>query len=383
MPSLDPKSACVPFISALLCPLVLAGCSTAASAAPPPSITPPSAPLATNHILFVGDSYTHGRYLPVRTYNSTPNTGGLGSTDASPLVVDENFGTTVAARAESSTSEFGPWGGIPGIFAEFAVEASLRYDVHIEAISATSLRKNFEAAPTVIVQPLWNAVVLQEATFEPIPSSLSGSSNSNPAAFCTAVTSIEQAVHAASPSAQIYLYETGAPADTAYANSTSTTTFSDTAYRAALDQLTSAYHDAYLAAAAQDGHIAGIAATGDAWARAWAEGVANPDPFGGSGTGVSLTFNFQPGSQPSTINKPSDAGFHHPSVYGAYLNGLVLFQKIAGIDVRTLGASEKAATALGIPAATAVQLQQIAWESVTQQRSTPINANATPCTSTQ
>jgi len=128
----------------------------------------------------------------------------------------------------------------------------------------------------------------------------------------------------------------------------------------ALGQLTDAYHDAYLAAAAQDGHIVGIAATGDAWSRAWTEGIANPDPYGGTAPGVSLTFNYLEGSQPSTVDKPTDAGFHHPSIYGAYLNALVLFQTIAGTDVRVFGASEKAAQTLGISAPAALQLQQVA-----------------------
>ena len=332
----------------------------------------------TQHILFVGDSYTHGRYLPVRTYNNTPGTGGLGPSAASPLVVDENFKTTVATRAESQ-SEYGPWGGVPGIFAELAAEAGLPYDVHIEAISATSLTKNYQAAQSVIAQPLWNTVVLQEATFEPIPPSLSGDSISNTATFCSAISSIEQAIHAVSPSANVYLYETGAPADTAYVDSTSSGLFSGSAYLTALNALTNAYHDAYLTAATQDGHIAGVAATGDAWARAWSEGIANPDPYGGTAAGISLTFNYQAGSQPSTTISPTDAGFHHPSIYGAYLNGLVLFQKVTGTDVRTFGETEKAALSLGIPAANALQLQQIASESVTQQSTSLVHPTVNAC----
>ncbi len=363
-------------LASFLLPMLLSGCFTSDATAPV------SHPAATQHILFVGDSYTHGRYLPVRTYNNTPGTGGLGATAASPLVVDENFHTTVAARAEDQPGETGPWGGVPGIFAELAAEAGMPYDVHIEAISATSLAKNYQAAGSVIVQSFWNTVVLQEATFEPIPPSLSGNSSSKPATFCSAVSTIEQAVHGASPAAKLYLYETGAPADTAYLHSASAGS-SDSAYLAALSRLTAAYHDAYLTAAAQDGHIAGVAETGDAWSRAWAEGVANPDPYSGNAAGISLTFNYQPGSEPSTTNKPTDAGFHHPSIYGAYLNGLVLFQKITGKDVRTFCGTEKAAQTLGISPAVALQLQQVAWESVTQQSTQLANPSVNACTLTR
>ena len=340
------------------------------------SSTPP-----TQHILFVGDSFTHGRYLPVRTYNNTPVTGGLGSTAASAQVVDENFNTTVAARMESQPGETGPWGGIPGIFAELAVEAGLPYNVHIEAISETPLITNYNVAQSVIDQSLWDTVILQEASFQPIPVALSKNKKSDPSVFCDAVGTIEQGVHAVAPKANVYLYQTGAPADTAYEDS-DTTPFSPSAYLTSLGKLTDAYHDVYISAAMQDGYIAGIAPVGDAWSRAWSEGVANPDPYGGAATGVSLSFNYQPGSEPSTVDTPTDAGFHHPSIYGAYLSGLVLFQKITGTDVRTFGGNEQAAAALGISPAVAVQLQQVAWESVTQQSNQLLNPNVDLCSLT-
>ena len=177
-------------------------------------------PVDTQHVLFVGDSFTHGRYLPVRTYNNTPGTGGIGSTEPSQRVVDENYGTSVEGRREETAGEYGPWGGIPGIFAELAHEANLPYDVHIEAISATSLTENYKVASSVIDRSLWNAVVLQEASFEPISSTLTKNPKSDPQAFIDAVQSIERGVHAAAPDAGVYLYATGAPADTAYLDAT-------------------------------------------------------------------------------------------------------------------------------------------------------------------
>lgn len=357
----------------LICSLV--GCSTAPAS---PDPTRPI-PAVTRHILFVGDSYTHGRYLPVRTYNSTPGTGGLGSTAASAQVVDENFNTSVLARQESEPGETGPWGGIPGIFAEFASEAGLAYDVHLEAISATTLKTNYKAAGPVIAQPLWDAVVLQEATFQVIPSALTGNGNSNPASFCSAVDTIESGIHAVAPNAQVYLYATGAPADTAYQLTTAAGPFSNKAYLSSLSTLTAAYHDAYLSAALHNGLIAGVAQTGDAWALAWAQGAANANPYEVGANGISLTFNYQGGSMPSTRNTPTDAGFHHPSIYGAYLNALVLFQKITGTDARTLGATEQAAATLGISPTIAIQLQSIASTSILQQSPSLLPSSFDPC----
>jgi hypothetical protein len=81
-------------------------------------------------VLFVGDSFTHGRYTPVRTFNAEIP----GEPWQPPQVIDENYGET----GEREELEPGPWGGIPGIFSELAQQMHLSYEVHIEAISATS-----------------------------------------------------------------------------------------------------------------------------------------------------------------------------------------------------------------------------------------------------
>jgi hypothetical protein len=339
--------------------------------------------LETRHVLFVGDSFTHGRYLPVRTYNNTPGTGGIGSTQPSRFVVDENYNTTVKARMEDMPGEYGPWGGIPGIFAELAHEAKLPYDVHIEAISATTLAKNYSVASDVIAQPLWDAVVLQEASFEPIPSSLTQNSKSDPQAFCSAVETIERGIHDATPKADVYLYATWAPADTAYLDATvNDTPFSADRFLRFLAVLTAVYHNAYVSAAIHDGHIRAVAPVGDAWARAWREGVANPDPYSGSAPGVALSFGYQPGSEPSTRDVPTDAGFHHPSKFGAYLSGLVLFETITGMDIRAFGEHEQTAADLGISGQTAIELQRIAWEEFQARRNARrTERNPGPCTS--
>ncbi|MFI4979757.1 MAG: hypothetical protein ACHQIO_05365 [Nevskiales bacterium] len=355
--------------------LGLCACSGGGSGGTPQVTAPPVNPdPAQRHLLFVGDSFTYGRYQPVRQYN-----GGGTQTPAggSALVVDENYRQT-GARAE--TSETGPFGGIPGIFAELAVEKGLDYDVHIEAIAATSLQTHYAVASGVIDDAKWNAVVLQELSARPLTGALTGSTQSDPANFCKSVQTIEQGVHAAAPSAAIYLYETwpqgewaqalaGAPTSSGFA----------TAYANALAATGAAYHNVYYRAAALDGAIAAVAPAGEAWSRAWAEGIANPDPYAGTAPGPLLWYGIEAVNDPA-ISSPD---YHHPGIDGAYLSALVLFQQIAGIDVRTLGSGETAATALGIPAAQAVQLQQVAWETVTQESSAPINQGVDPCSVTQ
>jgi hypothetical protein len=369
--------------------------------------TRPAVCQETKHILFVGDSFTHGRYLPVRTYNNSR--AGSGSTEPSQYVVDENYGATGEREEDKpgadgrKPGEPGPWGGIPGIFAELAYEAKLPYDVHIEAISAATLWDNYNAAKDVIKRPSWNAVVLQDKSAEPID---------HPHAFCETVKIIESAIHTAARNADVYLYSTWVPADDAYRETTDKgrQPFSADGYLQFLDRLTAAYHEGYISAAFHDGHIRDIAPVGDAWRRAWRrlphtdQRVANNDPYdpyplpckkdpgvaspavaSGQTTDVPLTFGYQPGSHPSTECDATSAGFHHPSIYGAYLSGLVLFDTITEMDASkvasTLKGEEQAAKDLGISEQTAVQLQQVAWESVMERDDWRAKRNPGPCSS--
>jgi len=315
-----------------------------------------SAIATTNHILFVGDSFTHGRYLPVRTYNSANDT-------------DENYGQT-GARAET-TAEPGPYGGIPGIFSKFAVEAGLSYAVAIEAISATSLANNYIDASSVIDLSTWNTVVLQEVSARPLTVALSGDSTSNPSNFCGSVATIEAGVHAVAPTAKIFLYETWPRADEAEALGAST-------YSANLTALANQYHNVYYSAMLNDGKIADVAAAGDAWLAAINAGIVSANPYTTT-TGNFLWYGCNTVNSP-VITCPDEM---HPSIYGAYLSTLVLFYRITGVDPRTLGGSELAAAALGISSTMAVSLQQQAYTQVTTGTSAPINQTVTnPCTVT-
>jgi hypothetical protein len=87
-----------------------------------------------------------------------------------------------------------------------------------------------------------------------------------------------------------------------------------------------------------------------------------------------------PGYRPDPAIGAPD--YLHPSVYGAYLSGLVLFQQITGTDARTFGQSEAAAAALGLPVAVTLELQQVASEAVAEENPAPFNPTVDPCTLT-
>ncbi|WP_077034505.1 PEPxxWA-CTERM sorting domain-containing protein [Pelomonas sp. KK5] len=53
---------------------------------------------------------------------------------------------------------------------------------------------------------------------------------------------------------------------------------------------------------------------------------------------------------------------YHASAWGSYLEALTDFGQVTGLDPRSLGAGETAATALGISGTQAVALQSLAYE---------------------
>lgn len=297
--------------------------TAAASYATAPKPAPPTKPTV---ILFVGNSFFHGAFEPVLTYNAA-------------AVTDENFQPNrTGQRRRQYEHEAGPWGGIPGIFKKLTDEAGLNYEVHLEAISGQTLQFHYDSALAVIQQPKWDKVIMHDYSTGPVPPRHGG----QPARFYEYATKLEQAVHTASPRAQVYLYQTWARADQTYPTGKGYSGLP-------LDSMTTDLHRAYYQEAAQDKNFAGVAPAGDAWLRAVRQGLADPNPYDAA--------------EPGKVDLWG-RDHYHPSIYGAYLNACVVLAEVTGYDPRKLGAKEQAAASLGIAPEVAVQLQKIAYEQV-------------------
>jgi len=277
-------------------------------------------------ILFVGNSYTHGKFDPVVSYR----TG----------VVDENAGLPRSdPRFETSGGvPAGPFGGVAAIFKRFTEEVGLRYDVHVELLSGDALKAHYERALDIIKRPGWDVVVMQDLSTGPILETRAGS----PQDFERYTQLLEQAVHATSPTAKIWLYETFPRADLTYPDGAP---FAGKPITFMGNQL----HDAYYAEVAREGHLAGVAPAGDAWLRAIASGVAEANPYAPESGKLDLWA----------------VDHNHPSAWGAYLNACVIFETVTGRDPRALGGGERAAVDLSITRDQALTLQRLAHETVT------------------
>lgn len=292
------------------------------------------APLAeaqTTRVLFVGNSFTHGKFVPVSTYNNANTAGG---------VTDLNFGQPLTGpRGQTTFGEPHPLGGIPGIFKKFTAQAGLTYDVQLETCSGKGLAYHVTNALSVIAQPQWDVVVMQDLSNGPIPTNRGG----DPTAFIAAVNQLEAAIHAQNPAARIYLYQTWGRADLTYLAS-------GDYFGQPIETMFNDLRDGYQAAFAQNANLAGIVPAGEAWLRAigtvGSPGFAIRNPYTQLGQGVNLW----------------GVDHYHPSRYGAYLNALVIFGKVTQIDPLTRDTANQVGGELGLGPSESLALRQTAHD---------------------
>ncbi|NUZ05858.1 PEP-CTERM sorting domain-containing protein [Piscinibacter koreensis] len=341
-------------------------------------------------VLFVGNSYTFGRIDPVMSYNAAN-------------VHDLTYAMWQANPSGTNAFEPHPWGGVPGIFKQFTVQAGLDYDVSLSTRNAASLRGHFLNSNPAgwdlrgnIASRAWDKVVLQEQSDEPLTKQPGLASN--PDYFRAYANKIEQFVHQgnahsyrereiiggnaaacqaatgasattcntvrdvpANPNArgstEVFLYETwarpnliNAPFTTVTDPVTGAISFTTTpagSFYDSLEEMTADLHQAYFGVAAANAGFAGVAPVGDAFLRAVQEGIATRDMYAPNARTDGL------------IDLWFDDGTH-ASVAGSYLSALVLFGQLTGLDPMLLGAAERAARDLGLTAAQALALQRIA-----------------------
>jgi hypothetical protein len=385
-------------------------------------------------ILFVGNSYIHGRYDPVLNYNAGPGnatgtsmvhdllcpTVPCASPEAGPQVTPTTSttpGGTLAgqlsylqANSSAQYNEVGPFSGVAGIFLQFTKEAGLNYDVSLIAVSSATLtgyanNTGNEAGDLPLIEnSKYSQVVLQDQSFQPLPTTITVNGKSvatrgNPTSFQSGVnklvTGIDNAdTTAGKPYANITLFQTPPIASYGYTSSNPNAPIfgsstvaqqgGNTAYAPYVGDpnpiaaMASDLHNAYQteanlfdAANPTKSHI-NVAFAGDAWVTAINQGIAQQNPF--------LT-NEPPGeidlwdSDPLLACCQTPIGYH-PSVYGDYLDALVLFEEITGVNPTSLSSEfdpgdGSAADALGISPEIAEDLAFMAAETVAAGQPVP------------
>lgn len=268
-------------------------------------------PAAAERILFVGNSFTFGAGSPVRYFHPE-------------LVRDLN------------RSGFG---GVPALFKIFARQAGLEWDVSMEAEAARDFGFHL-ANRKAELAGAWDVVVLQDY------STLEKARPGEPGPHIRDAGKLAALFKAANPSAKVLIETTWPRADMIYPAGAP---WRGKPVRAMLDNLARANALALWASRDLNGSIP----VGEAWIRAMDQGVADANPYDGTGFDKLDLWSWD---------------HYHASTAGYYLAALVIFGRVTGYDVRRLGPRERAADELGMSGIMASTLQRIASEALTTTR---------------
>ncbi|QYE34569.1 PEP-CTERM sorting domain-containing protein [Polymorphobacter sp. PAMC 29334] len=262
-------------------------------------------------ILFVGNSFTFGANSPVMRYHPE-------------RVADLNREGI---------------GGVPALFKTFVDEAGLDWTVSLETSPGKDLAWHLVSKRGLIDRP-WDVVILQGY------STLDAERPGDPTRHIAAALTLAALFHARNPQVQVDLMATWSRADQTY--------LPDGHW---YHQLIAQMADDLLAVSRQalttGSGLHAVVPVGTAWNRAMRDGLADPDPYDGLAFGQVSLWTWDQ---------------YHASAEGYYLDALVVFGTVTGLDPRNLPEKERAADDLGLNPKVAAQLRSVAAAELAAQR---------------
>lgn len=257
-------------------------------------------------VVFIGNSFTFAAGSPVRYYR---------------------------AASVTDLNEEGI-GGVPALFKTFTLQAGREFNVSLE----TSPGKNFDFhianKKDVLTSRPWDYVVMHGH------STMDVKKPGDPALLIKTAKELAEILHAKNPAADIRLMATWSRADQTYPKTGAW-------HGKPIEQMALDIRAGYDQAAAGTPAIHGVIPVGQAWNRAMKDGIADPNPYDGIDFGkVSLW----------------TTDHYHGSTYGYYIEALMVFGDLTGLDPRSLGKEERAAYELGLSAKQAEDLQKVAYD---------------------
>ncbi len=266
----------------------------------------------TPRVLFIGNSFTFGAGSAVQFYrkDSVTDLNGNGK------------------------------GGVPALFKAFALQAGLEFDVYHELIGGSGIDRHL-AEKSEVVGRAWDHVIMHGY------STLDREKPGDPATLIWSAKQMAELLHKHNANVNIRIEATWSRADQTYPEKGHW-------HGKAIDVMARDVRAGYDLAAASTPFIGGVIPVGEAWNRAMATGVADPNPYDGIAFGqVDLWTN----------------DHYHGSTYGYYLAGLMIFGELTGLDPRSLGEREVCALELGVSRSQAAALQQVAFDELSAAKS--------------
>ena len=262
-----------------------------------------TAPAAARTILFVGNSFTFGGGSAVRIFH--------------PDYVTDLNGEHI--------------GGVPALFAAFARQAGLDWQVSLETAPGQDLAFHFATKKRELAGK-WDVVTLQGF------STLDAARPGDPTRHVQAAVQLAAMFRAANPQVRIELISTWSRADLTFRPGGHW-------FGKPITQMARDIDAANMLAVRTNPDLAGAIPVGLAWNRAIAQGLADANPFDGIDYGKIDLWTWDQ---------------YHASSEGYYLEALMIFGRITGVDPRTLGANEQAGNELGIAPVWIKALQEAA-----------------------
>jgi hypothetical protein len=276
--------------------------ATPASAPAVPAAAAPASP-ARPRVLFIGNSFLFGSGSPVRGYR---------------------------AHTVNDLNQAG-LGGVPALFRTFAEQAGLDYDVSLETASGMGLDYHLREKAALIGRP-WDLVILQTHSL------LDRERPGDPTLLLASARGIAALLESQNPRVDLRLIATWARADQVYPAGGAW-------HGKGLAAMTRDLRRAYDQAAATSPRFTRVLPVGEAWLRAMDAGIADPNPYDGIAAGQLSLWTHD---------------HYHASTAGYYLQALVIFGDVTGLDPVSLGPDEQCAFDLGLSKTQATALQQVA-----------------------
>jgi len=265
---------------------------------------------SADSVLFVGNSFTYGYGSAVKYYR--PDT-----------VTDLNNQGI---------------GGVPALFKAFTDQAGLDFDVYLETEPGSNFDFHLEKKRGIIGRRPWDIVVLQGH------STLDSAEHGNPDKLIATSAQMSELLLSRNEDVDIYLTSTWSRADmTHQANHVWS--------GKPIAQMALDLRAGYEKAAANAAGVVSVNPVGEAWTQAMTLGLADDNPYNGLEYGKIDLWTFD---------------HYHASAYGSYLEALVVFGNVTGIDPRSLGQNECAGFELGMQNIVVKGLQEAAYRQLAE-----------------
>ena len=262
------------------------------------------------NILFIGNSFTYAQGSAVHYYRAN-------------TVTDLNSQGI---------------GGLPALFKSFTAQAGLNYDVYLETQGGVGLDWHLDNKSGVVGQRPWDSVVMHGY------STLDAQKPGDPALLVDTVRRMSELLRSRNPAVEIRVMATWARADQTYDPKGAW-------YGKPIDAMAHDLRAGYDKAAGATAGLKPVIPVGDAWMRAIRAGVADANPYDGIEAGKVDLWTYD---------------HYHASTFGYYLEALVVFGSVTGLDPRSLGENECSGYELGLSRPQVTALEQVAFDQLAE-----------------